>query len=114
MSNQHAQHHTLRGPERVHFEMHAKLILSHPEDEPPIPVVVRDISTDGAGVCLSRDLPGGTRLLLQLPAAGGTTLTLHAHVVQSRKLEPDLFRIGIQFDHQESAVMDRLRDALLL
>ena len=103
-----------RGPERIQFEMHARLILEHPEDEPPVPVVLRDMSLDGAGLLHSSDLPLSTRLLLQLPSIRGMPLSIRAHVVQSRMLEPGRYRIGVQFDPHDTIVLERLRDALLL
>jgi len=103
-----------RGPERVHVEMHAHLIFEHPQDEPAAAVVLRDMSTNGAGLVHSDDLPERMRLLLQLPSIQGSPLSIHAHVVESRMLEPGRFRIGLQFDTHDAAVIDRLRDALLL
>jgi hypothetical protein len=103
-----------RGPERIASEMRAKVILAHADDEPPASVMLRDISLDGAAIVYSRDLAGGTRVLLQLPASHGTTLSLHAHVVQSRVLEAERYRIGLQFDVNDSVAIARLRDTLLL
>jgi hypothetical protein len=94
--------------------MHASLIFEHPQDEPAAPVVLRDMSTDGAGLVHSQDLPQRTRLLLQLPSIHGAPLSLHAHVVDSRMLGPGRYRIGLQFDTHDPVVIDRLRDALLL
>jgi c-di-GMP-binding flagellar brake protein YcgR len=96
------------------FEMHAKLILPHLEDEAPASVVLRDISLEGAGLFHSRNLDPGMQLLLQLPSIHETTITIHAHVVQSRQLEPGRYRIGLQFDAQSYAALDRLRNALLM
>jgi hypothetical protein len=103
-----------REPERVHVEMHAHLIFEHPEDEPAAAVVLRDMSTDGARLMHSNELPEHMRLLLQLPSIQGSSLSIHAHVVESRMLEPGRFRIGLQFDTHDPAVIGRLRDALLL
>ena len=103
-----------RGPERIHSEMHANLILEHPEDESPVSVVLRDISLDGAGLLHSSELGPSTRLLLQLPAIRGMPLSIRAHVVASRMLEPGRYRIGVQFDPHDTVVLERLRDALLL
>jgi hypothetical protein len=94
--------------------MHAQLIFEHPEDQPPAPVLLRDMSTDGAGLVHSNELPKRMRLLLQLPSIHGSPLSIHAHVVESRMLEPGRFRIGLQFDTHDPLVIDRLRDALLL
>jgi hypothetical protein len=103
-----------RGAERVDSEVRAKLILTHPEDEQPVSIILRDISLNGAGLVHYRNLELGTQLLLQLPSSAGTTLTIRAQVVQSRVLEPGRYRIGVQFNQQDRGVLDRLRDALAL
>jgi hypothetical protein len=102
-----------RGAERIHSEMRAKLIFDGWDEDSPVPVILRDISVDGAGLIHSIDLPRGRRLVLQLPALGGLPMSMHAHVVSSRKLAPGQYRIGLQFDGHESVALDRLRDALL-
>jgi len=103
-----------RGPERINTEMRGKVILDHPEYEQPAPVVLCDISIDGAGLVHSKNLPVGTRLILQLPTAHGVSLSIPAHVVQWRMLQTDRYRIGLQFDRHDSVVIDRLRNELPL
>jgi hypothetical protein len=92
--------------------MHAKLILPHPEGEPPARVVLHDISMDGAGLFHCAALPVGMRLLLQLPDIHGTTLTIPAHVVGCSSLESDRHRIGLQFEPHDCGALDRLRNVL--
>ncbi len=104
----------LRGPERVHSEMHGKLIFEHPDGEAPVAVVLQDLSVEGAGLIYPGRLEKGVRLLLHLPLIHGMPLSLHARVVQSRMIEPGRHRIGLQFETHDSAALERLRDALLL
>ena len=110
----HPKSHPGRGPERINSEMHARVILEHPEAASPTAVVLCDISIDGAGLVHSRGLPIGTRLILQLPTNHDISLSIPAHVVQWRMLQPDRYRIGLQFDPHDSAVIDRLRNELPL
>jgi hypothetical protein len=94
--------------------MRAKLIIDSWDEDSPVSVVLRDISVDGAGLLFSKDLPLGRRLLLQLPPLHGLTLSLHAHVVDTRMLGSGRYRIGLQFDRHDSVALERLRDALLV
>ncbi len=107
-----SEHHKLRGAERLASEMRAQIVLDHVDDESPIPVILHDISTDGAGLTLGHELKPGIRLLLMLPRIHDRTLSLNAHVVQSRQLEPGRHRIGVQFDPHGSTALERLRDTL--
>jgi hypothetical protein len=86
--------HASRLSARRPFDLRARLVAVQPTGKSvTVHARTRDLSSSGAGLTLTRELPSGTTvaLCLRLPGAGGQ-LCLQA-VITRRKG----FRVGVQF-----------------
>ena len=100
-----------RAAERVKLHGRAHLSLGSDVEQPPLEVELEDLSLNGAGIISPVDLHTGTRVVLLLHPINHSPGSLRGHVLNSRSLDNNHFRIGMEFDLTDGPTIKCIRQA---
>jgi len=100
-----------RGVDRVKLSGKAHLVRVGDAEQLPLHVQLEDLSFSGAGMVAPLDLKAGTRVVLLLHPVHHAPGSIRGHVLNSRKLEDNQFRIGMEFDAADGPTIKSIRHA---
>ncbi|HEX8912037.1 MAG TPA: PilZ domain-containing protein [Humisphaera sp.] len=90
------------------------LIVSRDVGDPPVDAWVRDLSANGIGLTVARDLPRGSLFVIRLSTRDGSQVSLKYKVAHCQPLPGGSYAIGGIFDQLDSEVGEKALGSLTL